>query len=48
MPRGPLFLDPILVQGFLGIALVVGLVAGAVPAWNGARLNVVEALRRLF
>jgi putative ABC transport system permease protein len=30
------------------IALLVGLVAGAVPAWNGARLNVVEALRRLF
>jgi putative ABC transport system permease protein len=30
------------------IALIVGLVAGAVPAWNGARLNVVEALRRLF
>jgi len=32
----------------LTIALVVGLLAGAVPAWNGARLNVVEALRRLF
>ncbi len=29
-------------------ALAVGLVAGAVPAWNGSRLNVVEALRRLF
>ena len=32
----------------VAIAVVVGLVAGAVPAWNGARLNVVEALRRLF
>jgi len=32
----------------VAIALLVGLVAGMVPAWNGARLNVVEALRRLF
>jgi putative ABC transport system permease protein len=32
----------------VAIALAVGLVAGAVPAWNGARLNVAEALRRLF
>ncbi len=32
----------------VAVALVVGVVAGAVPAWNGARLNVVDALRRLF
>jgi len=32
----------------VAIALTVGLLAGAIPAWNGARLNVVEALRRLF
>lgn len=37
----------IAVQG-IAVALGVGLVAGAVPAWNGARLPVVEALRRLF
>jgi putative ABC transport system permease protein len=37
----------VVVQG-VGIALAVGLGAGVVPAWNGARLNVVEALRRLF
>ncbi len=34
-------------QGIL-IALVVGAVSGIVPAWNGARLNVTDALRRLF
>ena len=34
--------------GFLFAAVTVGLVAGIVPAWNGARLNVVDALRRLF
>jgi ABC-type antimicrobial peptide transport system permease subunit len=27
---------------------VVGVVAGLIPAWNGARTNVIEALRRLF
>jgi putative ABC transport system permease protein len=35
------------VQGVV-IALVVGAVSGIVPAWNGARLNVTDALRRLF
>jgi hypothetical protein len=30
------------------VALVVGIVAGMIPAWNGARTNVIEALRRLF
>jgi putative ABC transport system permease protein len=37
----------VLAQG-LSVALAVGLVAGFVPAWNGARLRVVDALRRLF
>jgi putative ABC transport system permease protein len=46
-PLGSFHMSPaILAQGLL-IATVVGLVAGAVPAWTGARLNVVEALRRL-
>jgi putative ABC transport system permease protein len=35
------------VQG-VAIALVVGAVSGIVPAWNGSRLNVTDALRRLF
>ena len=38
---------PVAAEG-LAVALAVGFVAGLVPAWNGARLNVVEALRRLF
>lgn len=46
-PLGSFTMSPaILLQG-LAIATVVGLIAGAVPAWTGARLNVVEALRRL-
>jgi putative ABC transport system permease protein len=35
------------IQG-VAIALFVGAISGIVPAWNGARLNVVDALRRLF
>ncbi len=35
-----------LAAGF-GLALVVGLVAGLVPAWSAGRLKVVEALRRV-
>jgi putative ABC transport system permease protein len=38
---------PVFAQG-VAVALVVGLVAGIVPAWNGARLGVTDALRRLF
>jgi ABC-type antimicrobial peptide transport system permease subunit len=41
-------MSPAVAAEGIAIALAVGLVAGAVPAWNGARLNVVEALRRLF
>jgi putative ABC transport system permease protein len=47
-PLASFNMSPAIAAEGLGIALVVGLVAGAVPAWNGARLNVVEALRRLF
>jgi putative ABC transport system permease protein len=31
----------------LGVAALLGLVSGAVPAWQSARLSVVEALRRV-
>jgi putative ABC transport system permease protein len=37
----------VLAEG-VGVALLIGLVAGVVPAWNGARLPVVEALRSIF
>jgi putative ABC transport system permease protein len=47
-PLASFTMSPAIAAEGLGIALLVGLVAGAVPAWNGARLNVVEALRRLF
>jgi putative ABC transport system permease protein len=35
---------PVLAQA-LGIAILSGLLAGALPAWRGARLSPVEALR---
>jgi len=47
-PLGSFRMSPMVAGEGIAIALTVGLVAGLVPAWNGARLNVVEALRRLF
>jgi putative ABC transport system permease protein len=31
----------------LGIAAVLGLLSGAIPAWNASRLKVVDALRHV-
>jgi putative ABC transport system permease protein len=36
---------PLLLAEAIGIAVVAGLAAGAIPAWHGARLSPVEALR---
>jgi putative ABC transport system permease protein len=36
---------PLLLAEALGIAVLAGLVAGAIPAWRGAHLSPVEALR---
>jgi putative ABC transport system permease protein len=47
-PLASFNMSPTVATEGVAVALGVGLVAGAVPAWNGARLNVVEALRRLF
>ena len=38
------FSPPLLAEA-LGIAVLAGLIAGAVPAWRGAGLSPVEALR---
>jgi putative ABC transport system permease protein len=35
---------PLLLEA-LGIAVLAGLIAGALPAWRGAQLSPVEALR---
>jgi putative ABC transport system permease protein len=47
-PLASFNMSPAVAAEGIAIALAVGVVAGIVPAWNGARLNVVEALRRLF
>ncbi|HEV7730616.1 MAG TPA: ABC transporter permease [Candidatus Binatia bacterium] len=47
-PLGGFRMSPIVAAEGLAIAVVVGIVAGLVPAWNGARINVVDAMRRLF
>jgi putative ABC transport system permease protein len=47
-PLGGFRMSPMVAAEGVGIALVVGLIAGLVPAWNGARVNVVDAMRKLF
>jgi putative ABC transport system permease protein len=47
-PLGGFRMSPAIAAEGLAIAVIVGFVAGFVPAWNGARTNVIEALRRLF
>jgi putative ABC transport system permease protein len=47
-PFGSFEMSPqVFTQGVV-TALAVGLVAGIVPAWNGARMNVITALRQIF
>src|SRR5262249_51224515 len=47
-PLGGFRMSPGVAAEGVAVALVVGIVAGLVPAWKGARTNVIEALRRLF
>jgi putative ABC transport system permease protein len=47
-PLGGFRMSPGVAAEGVAVALVVGIVAGMIPAWNGARTNVIEALRRLF
>jgi putative ABC transport system permease protein len=37
--------SPVLLLEALGVAVLAGLLAGAIPAWRGAQLSPVEALR---
>ena len=47
-PLGSFYMSTETAMQGIGIALTVGAISGIVPAWTGARLNVVDALRRLF
>jgi len=47
-PLASFTMSPAVAAEGVAVAVTVGLLAGIVPAWNGARLNVVDALRRLF
>jgi putative ABC transport system permease protein len=47
-PLGSFYMSSETAMQGVVIALFVGAISGIVPAWNGARLNVIEALRRLF
>jgi putative ABC transport system permease protein len=47
-PLGSFYMSGETAMQGVAIALAVGAIAGIVPAWNGARLNVIEALRKLF
>jgi len=47
-PLASFQMSPVVAAEGLATALLVGVVAGVAPAWNASRLNVVEALRRLF
>jgi putative ABC transport system permease protein len=47
-PLAQFQVSPAVAAQGVAVAILVGLVSGLVPAWNGARLPVVDALRRLF
>jgi putative ABC transport system permease protein len=41
----PASLSPFIVFVALAVSVFVGVVAGMIPAWRGARLDPIEALR---
>jgi putative ABC transport system permease protein len=47
-PLGSFEMTPEVFAQGVATAVAVGLVAGIVPAWNGARMNVIQALRQIF
>jgi putative ABC transport system permease protein len=44
---GPMTLTPQVVLSALGLMVLLGLLTGAIPAWNAMRVNVVTAFRRI-
>ena len=46
-PMGALHVSPIALVGSLSIALLVGLIAGAFPAYQALKLRTVDALRKV-
>jgi putative ABC transport system permease protein len=47
-PLGSFTMSPQVAAEGVMVAILVGFIAGLVPAYSGARLNVVDALRRIF
>ncbi len=44
---GPMVLTPQVILSALGLMVLLGLLTGAIPAWNAMRVNVVTAFRRI-
>jgi putative ABC transport system permease protein len=44
---GPMTLTPQVLLSALGLMVLLGLLTGAIPAWNAMRVNVVTAFRRI-
>jgi putative ABC transport system permease protein len=47
LPGMTFYLSPLQLAGGVALALLIGLLAGALPAWSAMRLRVVDALRRV-
>jgi putative ABC transport system permease protein len=44
---GPMTLTPQVILSAIGLMVLLGLLTGAIPAWNAMRVNVVTAFRRI-
>jgi putative ABC transport system permease protein len=41
----PLVIDPLLIGGSLGGSVLLGLAAGAYPAWQAAHIEILDVLK---